>query len=59
MSININNDESIDDLGLNGLRLIQKNDAFRFGVDAVLLSDFANVKKKHREIGRASCRERV
>ncbi len=50
MSININNDESIDDLGLNGLRLIQKNDAFRFGVDAVLLSDFANVKKKHRVI---------
>ena len=50
MSININNDESIDDLGLNGLRLIQKNDAVRFGVDAVLLSDFANVKKKHRVI---------
>ena len=50
MSININSDESIDDLGLNGLRLIQKNDAFRFGIDAVLLSDFANVKKKHRVI---------
>lgn len=43
-------DESIDDLQLNGLRLIQKKDAFRFGVDAVLLSDFANVKKKHRVI---------
>ena len=50
MSININNDESIDDLGLNGLRIIQKQDAFRFGVDAVLLSDFANVKTKHRVI---------
>ena len=44
------NDESVDDLQLNGLKLIQKKDAFRFGVDAVLLSDFANVKSKHRVI---------
>ena len=35
------NDESIDDLQLKGLKLIQKKDAFRFGVDAVLLSDFS------------------
>lgn len=42
--------ESIDDLQLNGLHLIQKNDGFRFGVDAVLLSDFATVRKKHRVI---------
>lgn len=48
MDVNINLDESIDDLQLNGLRLIQKQSGFRFGVDAVLLSDFANVKKKHR-----------
>lgn len=48
MDLNINIDESIDDLQLNGLRLIQKKSGFRFGVDAVLLSDFANVKKKHR-----------
>lgn len=44
------NDESIDDLQLNGLKLIQKKDAFRFGVDAVLLSYFANVKTNHRVI---------
>ena len=50
MEINLNIDESIDDLQLNGLKLIQKNDGFRFGVDAVLLSDFADVKKKHRVI---------
>lgn len=50
MDININMDESIDDLQLEGLRLIQKNSGFRFGVDAVLLADFANVKKKHRVI---------
>ena len=35
---------------LNGLILIQKKDGFKFGIDAVLLSDFANVKKKHRVI---------
>ena len=50
MEVNINNDESIDDLQLNGLRLIQKEKGFRFGVDAVLLSHFANIKKMHRVI---------
>lgn len=43
-------DESIDDLQLDNLYLIQKKTGFRFGVDAVLLSNFANVKKKHRVI---------
>lgn len=33
--------ERIDDLQLNGLKLIQNPDYFCFGVDAVLLSDFA------------------
>ncbi len=37
----INNGECIDDLQIKGLRLIQKNDGFKFGIDAVLLSDFA------------------
>lgn len=46
----IEEDELIDDLQLNGLNLIQKKDGFKFGVDAVLLSDFANVKNKHRVI---------
>ena len=50
MDININKDESIDDLDLKGLKLIQKEKVFRFGIDAVLLSDFANVKSKHRAI---------
>lgn len=47
-SIYIKENESIDDLQLKGLNLIQKIDGFKFGVDAVLLADFANVKKKHR-----------
>lgn len=49
-SIYVRDNESIDDLQLKGLNLIQKIDGFKFGVDAVLLSDFANVKKKHRAI---------
>lgn len=46
-NIEIKSNENVDDLQLNGLMLIQKADGFKFGVDAVLLSDFANVKKKH------------
>lgn len=37
--------ERIDDLQRNGYRIIQDPDRFCFGVDAVLLSDFAVVKK--------------
>lgn len=37
--------ERIDDLQRDGLKIIQNKDKFCFGVDAVLLSDFANVKK--------------
>lgn len=37
--------ERIDDLQRNGLRIIQRADGFRFGTDAVLLADFAGVKK--------------
>lgn len=40
--------ERIDDLQLMGLRIIQSPDAFRFGMDAVLLADFAAVRKNSR-----------
>lgn len=43
----VNEDETLDDLQLNGLHIIQKKEGFRFGVDAVLLANFANVNKKH------------
>lgn len=36
--------ERLDDLQLKGLQLIQNPEKFCFGVDAVLLSDFAKVK---------------
>lgn len=40
--------ERIDDLQYNGMKIIQKVDAFRFGTDAVLLADFAFVRKNDR-----------
>ncbi|MBR6668572.1 MAG: tRNA1(Val) (adenine(37)-N6)-methyltransferase [Clostridia bacterium] len=39
----IHGDERIDDLQLGGLRILQKTNGFRFGMDAVLLADFARV----------------
>ena len=38
----------IDDLGINGYQIIQKEQGFCFGMDAVLLSDFAQVKNGGR-----------
>lgn len=45
MDITIMGNERIDDLQYRGLRLIQKTDGFCFGIDAVLLSYFAQVPK--------------
>ena len=44
MSYTTQQDETVEDLQLNGLRLIQKKDAFRFGMDSVLLADFADIR---------------
>jgi tRNA1Val (adenine37-N6)-methyltransferase len=40
----VKEDECLDDLQ-NGYMLIQKNNTFKFGVDAVLLADFTEAKK--------------
>ena len=40
--------ERIDNLGINGYQIIQKEQGFCFGMDAVLLSDFAQVKNGGR-----------
>lgn len=34
--------ETIENIGFGGLKLIQSDDGFRFGVDAIILADFAN-----------------
>lgn len=41
--------ETVDDLQ-NGYKIIQKSHSFRYGVDAVLLSDFADIKHRHSVI---------
>lgn len=37
-------DETLEDLQINGRYIIQKKDSFRFGMDAVLLSNFVTVR---------------
>jgi tRNA1Val (adenine37-N6)-methyltransferase len=37
--------ESLDDLQLNNLKIIQKVENFRFGIDAILLSNYVAVEK--------------
>ena len=44
-STDLQKDETIEDLQLAGLSLIQKKNAFRYGMDSVLLADFADIKK--------------
>ena len=44
----IGENERIDDLQLAGLRILQKMNGFRFGMDAVLLADFARVEARDR-----------
>lgn len=46
----VKEDETVDNLQLKNLNLIQKKDGFKFGIDAVLLSDFACIKNKHKVI---------
>lgn len=41
----LRNEERIDDLQLNGLKIIQDPSGFCFGIDAVLLSDYTKVPK--------------
>ena len=40
----IREDETVEDLQLNGLMLLQKKQGFRFGMDSVLLADFAAIR---------------
>ena len=45
VSIILKKDETIEDLQLEGLRLIQKKDSFRFGMDSVILAHFAEIRE--------------
>ena len=48
MNVELKPGERIDDLQRGGLRIIQRENGFRFGTDAVLLADFAAVKRGER-----------
>ncbi|MBR5638006.1 MAG: SAM-dependent methyltransferase, partial [Pseudobutyrivibrio sp.] len=43
-------DERVDDLQINGYKIIQHPDKFCFGMDAVLLSSFAKVKEGEKAL---------
>ena len=50
MTVELKERERVDDLQRNGYRIIQRTDGFCFGMDAVLLSGFAMVKKGERTL---------
>ena len=47
MKIELKENERIDDLEYKGLKIIQNRNGFCFGIDSVLLSDFAKNMKKN------------
>ncbi|MBW9146397.1 tRNA1(Val) (adenine(37)-N6)-methyltransferase [Clostridium sp. CM027] len=46
----LGDDETLDDLNLKGIHVIQKKHAFRFGVDAVLLANFAKIRRNAKVV---------
>ncbi len=50
MEIKLKPEERLDDLQVNGYQIIQNPEKFCFGIDAVLLSTFAKVKKGEHAI---------
>jgi len=46
MSVILKENETIDDLQCNNLKIIQNNKFFKFGIDAVLLSNFVKTTRK-------------
>ena len=50
MEIEIKPDERIDDLQYKNLKIIQEKNGFCFGIDSVILADFAKNIKKDSEV---------
>ena len=52
----LNKNERIDDLEFKGLKIIQNKNGFCFGIDSVLLSDFAkNIRNNAKVIDLITC----
>ena len=50
MDVKLRPEERLDDLQVNGYEIIQHPGEFCFGMDAVILSNFARVKEKERAL---------
>ena len=51
MEIKLKENERIDDLEFKNLKIIQNKDGFCFGIDSILLTDFAkNIKQNSKVI---------
>ena len=50
LKIILKENEVVDDLEFNGLKIIQNNTWFKYGIDSVLLSDFAKKMKKDSKV---------
>lgn len=50
MEIQLNENERIDDLEIKNMKIIQNKDGFCFGIDSVLLSDFAKEIKDNSRV---------
>ena len=51
MDVEIHENERVDALFSNGIKIIQSSEVFSFSLDAVLLADFVNpAKKKEQKI---------
>lgn len=55
MKIELNDNERIDDLEYKGLKIIQNKEWFCFGIDSVLLSDFAKNLKNNSKVLDLGC----
>ena len=53
MEIKLEENERIDDLEFKNLKIIQNEKEFCFGMDAVLLSDFAKDIKQNEDVKKA------
>lgn len=47
MNIEIMDDERLDDLNCKNLKILQKKDGFCFGMDSVLIANFAKISRKN------------
>lgn len=55
MDVILKENERIDDLEYKGLKIIQNAEGFCFGIDAVLLSDFAKEIRNNSEVLDLGC----